>query len=136
MQSKEQVIPEVRLLSSDVLSMERQYETTYTRDKKGRLVVNERAVILHNDRNLALKSYFQPLPGPAQSRKNDFSKLANQDFGEVFIAKDYQYFIPIMVRFMTSYVDGRAGYGFVIPESTFFDTANTIVWIPKVTVNE
>ncbi|MBB1063181.1 hypothetical protein [Limosilactobacillus fastidiosus] len=123
-----------RTLSRDVLLMEKYHQTTYTRDKEGHLVVHEPAVSFPKVYDSIVSGYWQPLPGPAQSRKNDFSKLLNHDFSQLYLVGDYPYFEPVMVNFITQYVDGVAGYGFEIPESVALDKATSIIWIPQVTV--
>lgn len=74
-----------RTLSRDVLLMEKYQQTTYTRDKEGHLVVHEPAVIFQKLHNAILSGYWRPLPGPAQTKKNDFSKLLNHDFGQLYL---------------------------------------------------
>lgn len=74
-----------RTLSRDVLLMEKYQQTTYTRDKEGQLVVHEPAVIFQKLHNAILSGYWRPLPGPAQTKKNDFSKLLNHDFGQLYL---------------------------------------------------
>lgn len=123
-----------RTLSRDVLLMEKYQQTTYTRDKEGHLVVHEPAVIFQKLHNAILSGYWRPLPGPAQTKKNDFSKLLNHDFGQLYLVGDYPYFEPIKGNFMTLYCDGIANYGFEVPESVPLDKANSLIWIPKVTV--
>lgn len=123
-----------RTLSRDVLLMEKHNRTTYTRDKEGHLVVHEPAVIFPKVHNTIVSGHWRPLPGPAQSKTNDFSKLLNHDFGQLHLVGDYPYFEPIMGNFMTIYYEGRACYGFEIPESVSLDKANSLIWIPKVTV--
>lgn len=123
-----------RTLSRDVLLMEKYHQTTYTRDKEGHLVVHEPAIRLQSNEYAPVSGYFRPLPGVAQSKKNDFNKLLNHDFGQVYLVGDYPYYEPIMVNFITQYVDGVAGYGLEIPESVALDKATSIIWIPQVTV--
>lgn len=123
-----------RTLSRDVLLMEKYHQTTYTRDKEGHLVVHEPAISFPKVHDSMVTGYWKPLPGPAQSRKNDFSKLLNHDFGQLYLVGDYPYFEPIMGNFITIYCEGRANYGFEIPEFVALDKATSIIWIPQVTV--
>lgn len=111
------------------------YDTTYTRDSEGHLVVCQPAVRLSstNADGTPLTRYFQQLPGPAQSKGNDFSKLANSEFGQV-LAGNNPDFEPVKVKFTTTNEHGRAYYGFEIPKSTSLKKVSEIIWFPEVTV--
>lgn len=93
--------------------------------------------------------YFQDLPIEAQSKQKDFRKLANRDFGTVWLGKrtnrvdirpeDFVSDKPLTVKIVTDHgYKGRETYGFEVPDldEKYLTDDYILIWLPQVTVKQ